>query len=145
MRKIYTPLDESDWFDHFMGKASQSGHGMDGFIGMPYQRGHGLGSFFKGLFRMLLPVAKKIGKSVGKQALVAGSHIAADAVRGRNIKESLKKHGRNATANFMEDTAVLIRQPSATAKQSGAGRKRKLTEIIKTPNKKQKMLDAYEH
>ncbi len=64
------------------------------FRGYPYQRGSGLGSIFKGLLRMVLPLAKQAGKAIGKEALVTGANVARDVAEGQDIVESLKLQGR---------------------------------------------------
>jgi len=108
MRAEYIPLSDEDWLEFYLSR--QVGHGLDGFEGMAYQRGHGLGSFFKGLFRLILPVAKTVGKTFGSEALSAGANIAGDLVRGRSAKEAFEDHGRTAAANLMDKTASHIRQ-----------------------------------
>ena len=118
-RAIYIPEDEAVWVEYFLNQANQTGHGMDGFQGsIQYQRGHGLGSFFARLFRSILPVAKRVGKSalktVGKEALAMGANVAGDLVRGKHVGESLEEHGRNAAGNLL--------------KKAGKGIKRKATE-----------------
>jgi hypothetical protein len=62
--------------NYYLDQAKQTGHGLNGYQGIAYQRGNGLGSFFGRLFRSILPVAKRIGKSalktVGREALDMG-------------------------------------------------------------------------
>ncbi len=121
-RVIYIPPSEAIWAEYFLNQAIQTGHGMDGFQGFQYQRGHGLGSFFGGLLRSILPVARSVGKSmlksVGKQALAMGASVAGDMARGRGAKEALEEHGRNAVANVADEASTALRQPHS---QSGHG------------------------
>ena len=108
MRVAYLPSE--DW-DRFY----QAGHGLPGFEGVAFQRGGGLGNFLGRLFRFVLPVAKRVGKAVGKQALTSGADILSDVVKGRNIKESAKEHGRVALGN-------LASKAGKYANQRGRGR-----------------------
>lgn len=119
MRATYIPLSEDDWSEFYRAQAGQSGHGLPGFQGLPYQRGNGLGSLFKGLFRMILPVAKNVGKVLGKEALSTGALIAQDLVRGDStFKDSLEKNSRKGAANVLQKLHTKL--------QTGKGRKRKL-------------------
>ncbi len=62
---------------------------------MQYQRGASIGSVFSGLFHSLLSVAKSVGWAVGRQALSTGAQVAADALAGHNMGQSLEQHGRD--------------------------------------------------
>ncbi len=73
-----------------------------GFTGYHYQRGGlGLGSLFSGLLKTVLPVAKSAGKAIAKQALSTGLNVASDVIEGRDPKQSLEQHGRQATAQLI--------------------------------------------
>ena len=113
MRVVYVPVGEQFWHSYYLGQAKQSGHGLSGFEGAPYQRGYGLGSFFRGLLRMIVPVAKSVGKSaikaVGKEALAAGANITGDLVRGRTFKDSVKEHGRKAAGNLLTKAGTKVK------------------------------------
>ena len=129
MRVLYVPLNEKDWIQHF-----QCGNG---FYGTPYQRGAGLGNIFRSIFRFILPVAKKAGKSVGKQLLKAGADVATDVIDGRSFKDSMKLRGAEAVKNLSDE---------GLASMSGAGRKRQarksakksVTKKTKKPTKQSK-------
>ena len=58
----------------------------------------------------MLPVLKKVGKAVGKQALATGADIMADVARGRNIKESAEEHGRAGLANLAEGASRNLKR-----------------------------------
>ena len=60
---------------------------------------------FRGIFKFLLPVAKSVGKTVGKQALSAGSNIAADLLQGQSFQDSLKTHGGKAIKRTVKQLA----------------------------------------
>ena len=111
----YAPSNEEElWMNYFMKQAEQSGHGLDAFQGLPYQRGYGLGSFFGRLFRSILPIMKSAGKSVGKEALSMGANVLGDVVRGKDLGQAAKEHGRKAAANLMDKASNQLR-----TKQSG--------------------------
>lgn len=83
------------WVSHL----TQKGGGPH-FAGVQYQRGGGFGSVFRGLMRFILPIAKTAGRSLGKQAIKAGSRIATDVIDGRNIRESAEEHSTKAIKNL---------------------------------------------
>lgn len=106
--------DPTLWVEFF---ASQTGG--NGFVGDPFQRGgFALGGLFKGLARMVLPVIKKAGKAVGKQALKTGVAVAQDALAGRNVGEAFEEHGRTAAAKLL-NKAVSRKQPRKKRQQKG--------------------------
>src|SRR5579863_2486931 len=70
----------------------QAGLGVPVFEGAEFQRGHGLGSLFSSLFRSSLPLLKRAGLYLGRQAVRTGFDIAQDALNNRNIGESAKEH-----------------------------------------------------
>ena len=106
-RILYVPAE--DWDSFYEDQAVLSGHGLPGFKGMPYQRGGGLGNFLGRLFRSVLPVLKKAGKAMGKQAVATGADIMADVARGRNLKEAAEEHGRTGVANLFEQGARTMK------------------------------------
>lgn len=134
-RAVFIPLNDKVWYDYYLDQAKQTGHGINGFQGQSYQRGNGLGSFFGRLFRSILPVAKRIGKSalktVGKEALGLGANFIGDLATGRDAQESIKEHGLQSTKN------LLKKAKKAIGNQSG-GRigKRKVVSTVSTVAKK---------
>ena len=90
--------------------ALQRGYGMAVFRGESLQRGHGFGGIFKGLFRIALPIIRKIMvkvapvikrtlvsagkkalKSAGKRALKAGAHAVMDmTAQPGSFKETVR-------------------------------------------------------
>jgi len=119
VRTVYVPIDDKFWFDYYHGQAKQIGHGLTGYEGIPYQRGNGLGSFFGRLFRSILPVAKRAGKSalkaVGHEALNMGTNVIGDLAAGKDVKASMKRHGLKAGKNLLNKTR------SAAKRQLGSG------------------------
>ena len=102
--------------------------------GVAIQQGAGLGSIFSGLFRTLVPVAKRAvktvgrfvksdgvksaGKYLGKQATQAAVDTALEALEGRPVGKAAKTRLKNATKN------ILLAAKKAT-NTSPATRKRK--------------------
>lgn len=82
---------------------AQTGAGMPYFAGASTQRGYGLGSFLGGLFRsVVLPSLSRGARTVGQEALRAGSHILADVASGAQpFKSSLKRHATEAGENLV--------------------------------------------
>lgn len=137
MRQTYIPDSDRVWTQHYL---RQSGAG---FVGIPYQRGSGLGSFFRGIFRALMPIVKSAGKSIGKQALTAGANIASDVVAGKTIKGAVNRHGRKGAEALLKKAAAEL------AKQEGTGKRKRITKRKKPatrrkatkPAKKQRFED----
>jgi len=86
--------------------------------GERFQAGRGLGSLFGGLFRTLKPLAtmginmgkrliqSDLGKKIGQNMLEMGGealkNVAADAIEGKNVKESLNKELDNAKSRIAQ-------------------------------------------
>jgi len=82
---------------------AQTGSGLPYFAGSSSQRGYGLGSFLGGLFRtVVMPFLSRGARTVGQEALRAGSHILADVASGSQpLKTSLKRHAAEAGGNII--------------------------------------------
>ncbi len=119
MRGLYIPHHQRDWEVFFNGRGGQRGGAIDGFNGFRYQRGAGIGSIFSGLFRTLLPVAKTVGRVVGKQALSTGAQIAADALSGTSsFGDSLEQRGKEAAT-------ILLNKGVRRLNRSGPKKRRR--------------------
>jgi len=118
MRALYIPSDKI-WLDYYTGQARQYGGGFVGNI--PYQRGAGLGSLFKGLFRAILPLAKSVGKTVGRQALSTGAQIASDVVAGKSLGDSAELRGRAAASKLLKKASRAAKKRQPVKKQRGGG------------------------
>jgi len=112
----------------------QRGYGW--FSGTPRQRGSGLGDIFRSFWRVLKPLAKRVGpvltsagKAVGEEGLAATARILNDVVQGGDLKQSLVTEGREGVRN------LLGRAERKLASQSGSGKKRrkKINKIILKP------------
>jgi hypothetical protein len=137
-RAIFIPYNEKIWCDYYLCQAKQSGHGLPGFQGQPYQRGNGLGSFFGRLFRAILPVAKKVGKSalktVGKEALQLTSNVIGDVSEGKDFKQSVKQRGLKAGRNLVDKAKTAVQN------QSGGriGKRKVVSKVSSVPTKRKK-------
>ncbi len=127
MRADYHPHSAAAWSQQFGG----------GFVGYPYQRGAGLGNVFRSIFRAILPLAKRAGRTIGKQALSTGAQIASDVVAGENWRTSSKRRIREGAAKTLRKSADTV--------QGGRGLgKRPATKSIKGPavKRRRKKSDA---
>lgn len=87
-------------YEHYYSNQAGSGVGII-YRGVAHQRGHGIGSFLGGLFRSVFPLLTSGAKAVGKEALSAGVGVLSDMInQARPIKESLKSHFKDASANL---------------------------------------------
>lgn len=74
--------------------AGQIGKGLPYYKGTVLQRGHGIGGFFAKLFRSAMPFLISGAKTVGKEALRAGTMVANDVLAGESFKTSLKTRAK---------------------------------------------------
>ncbi len=112
MRVLFIPSGEKVWADYYSNQALQKG----GYVAaLPFQRAAGLGSLFKGLFRAVLPVARSVAKSVGKQALSTGAAIASDVVAGKSIESAAKRRGKAAAAKLLTKAAKTAKKKKRQA------------------------------
>jgi len=139
MRPTFDP-NRLSWDSYYQSQAKQNGHGMQLFHGVPYQRGSGIGSIFKGLFRMILPLASRAGKTLGKEALSTGLNIAGDALGGKNIGMATKRRVRKGARKIVKKAKTALRQSGngisrkrkrKTTSQGGKRRKRRKTTTVR--------------
>lgn len=87
--KPYNPEDYD--FDECFCRTHRGQHG--GHLPVVFrgnQRGDGFGSFFRGLYRAVLPLVKKGAKAVGKQAMKSGVALIGDVAAGHDLREAAK-------------------------------------------------------
>ena len=100
------------------------------------QRGRGLGSIFSSLIRAVIPAASKVGKAMLKSpitkellktakdtAIQGGVSLAADALRGEDMSESLQQNlnmAKERMADSME-TAFTRKRPGNKRKKPRRG------------------------
>ena len=109
--------------DYYLRQAGGNNVGV--FSGSPRQRGHGLGGVFRSLYRYMvplfkthaLPAVKSGAKSIGKEAVRAATNVGIDALRGDDLKQSVKHNFETAISNLHDKAQEKF--------QTGAGRKRR--------------------
>ncbi len=148
MRVLYVPMNERVWLSHL-----QSGHGLGMYAGERYQRGYGLGAIFGSLLRSILPLAKNVGKTVGKQALRTGASVAHDVLEGSNFKESLKTRGKQGARRLVQKGLQSLhrgrgyglrpRAPMKTIKRIGTRKKRVVRKKRKAVKRSRDALGLY--
>ncbi len=106
MRVIYVPMGERVW----LANLTQRGKGLDAYSGERFQRGYGLGSIFGSLIRSILPIAKKVAKTVGRQALRTGAEVAQDYLQGEDLAGSIKTRGRAGAKRVLNKGTRKIQQ-----------------------------------
>jgi hypothetical protein len=140
MHVIYSPEDIDYWLDFYKSSISgnqqyQLGGVLPGFRAYaPYHRGGGIGSIFKSLYRLMLPMLK----TVGKQALVTGSRVAADLASGQDLKSTLKSHGRDAASTMLSEAAERIKQQG-----QGIGRRKRKRRVKTVKRKRTKKSSSF--
>jgi hypothetical protein len=73
------------------------------------------------LARVALPVLKRAGKSVAKQALQTGMEVADDVLEGKNIGQAIEARGRVAAQNQLKKGRKSLVQPKRKRKQQKGG------------------------
>ena len=148
MKTVYVLEDPQVWKQLLLAQSNQYGYGLPGYGGIPHQRGtglpgysgyprqrgSGLGSFFRGLFRMAMPVIKRAAKAFGKEALKTGVSVLADVARGQDVLPSLETHGREAVATLADKTLNYLKRPAEENQEGGGSAKR----ARRSPQKKRK-------
>lgn len=106
---------------------AQAGGAFPVYAGSRYQRGGGIGSFLGGIGRRILPFLAKGAKVLGKEALRSGINVAADALEGRNISDSIRERAAESKEVLREKA---VRKLKEFGEQAGTGRKRKKRDIF---------------
>ncbi len=103
------------------------GQQMHIYRGPKYQRGYGIGSIFRSVIKTLTPIFtsqkfKDAAATAGRHALSAGVNIGKDLVEGANLKEALKRRGKEALAEAYHEVVDTM---GSEGGQSGEGIKRR--------------------
>ena len=109
---VFFDPDSIDWAS-FLNR--QEGRGKY-FIGTRYQRGHGI---LSNIARFVLPIAKNIAATAGREGLAAGTRILSDISEGKDIKETLKTQSQKGLENL-----------ATKFQQCGKGKKKKPKSIV---------------
>ena len=85
----------------------------------------GTAGLFRSLFRFAMPLVKSVGKkivrSVGRKALKQTVGLASDALRGKNMKQAIKRRMVNTLADITENDV-----PRKRSKQAPVSRNKKV-------------------
>ena len=106
----YDSKPHNAWEDYYYAQAFpeesslQRGGNVTFYCGPVLQRGYGIGSIFKSVARSVMPSLKEIGKS----ALTTGLEVLQDVAKGENIKTVAKKHLKENSLAFSDDTVSRI-------------------------------------
>ena len=78
-----------------------------------YQGGEGIGSFFRRIYKWMIPIAKKhvlpIAQDVGNNLVNNVANLARDAIQGKNLKDSAQKR-LGESLNDLSETASKIKK-----------------------------------
>jgi hypothetical protein len=110
-RAVYIP-ESVDFWQHQV--LQTGGAAFTVFAGTPHQRGAGIGSFFRSLWRGIVPLIRhpivgKVGKAIAKQAAISGASLLSDVVKGEKIKPALEARGREAVSQLAEAAAESLK------------------------------------
>lgn len=105
----------------------QSGSGIAYYNGVPLQRGYGLGGIFRRLFRSALPFLIRGAKTVGKEALLAGTRVANDVLSGENLKSAAKQRTRESGRTLAQKAVIKAQSMLGSGKHKKKRKAPKLT------------------
>jgi hypothetical protein len=129
------------------------------------QRGRGIGSILSSFFRTVFPIVKSIGSSILKSpvtkevlstaknsAIDAGLNIAADALSGENVADSMAKHAGSASKkvgiSLRPNTSSKARSSTTVKQPPKISQKRRSVTVKKKGYKKvrktEKRSDIYD-
>ena len=106
----YDNKSDNTWKDYYYAQAIpeqsslQRGGNVPFYRGPVLQRGYGFGSIFKHVARSVIPPVKEIVKS----ALTTGLEVLQDVTKGENIKTARKKHLKENSLAFLDDTVSMM-------------------------------------
>jgi hypothetical protein len=92
--------------------------------GYGIQTGAGIGSIFQGLWRFFLPVLRRVGTTVGEEALNSGQRVMDKLKQGESLKSALSSESKRGIDNVMERGG--FERPFQSGKGIKRGRKRVL-------------------
>lgn len=98
-----------------------------------HQRGQGLGTFFSGLLKAIIPVAKSFltsstGKNIQKIALTTAGNVAQDLIQGKNVKDTAQQNlvnAKNKIGSVLKRKFGTDSPPSSPPTKRRRGRKKK--------------------
>ena len=116
--------------------STQVGKGLSVFAGAPYQRGYGIGNILSGLTRSLVPLLQAGGKSLLKEGAKAGVNVARDLLAGQKLSSSLKRHGKRAGGQLLNQAFHLMSSPPPSPPGRRPAVKRRKTQLPQQTKKK---------
>ena len=135
MHILFDPDCQIDWDSFYIRQAQQAGFGLEAFqCSSNFQRGYGLASLFRTLFKLAVPIAKKAGATIGREALRTGTDIATDYLAGQDLATAAKTRARQGAYR-------LATRAQSHFAQTGSGRgprRRKATSVGKKTRTKRK-------
>ncbi|GFU37718.1 uncharacterized protein TNCV_1465901 [Trichonephila clavipes] len=115
----------------------ERGSGLTHYKGINFQKGYGIGGIFRRLFSAALPFLVKGGKTIGKEVLMTGSHVASDVLSGENFKEAVKtrsrESGKKLAQKAIDRVQSMVGKGQYKRKPTDAGKMIKNVEF-KMPN-----------
>lgn len=106
----FDPDSAVDWVEFFDSSSKQEGS--NGFrAGSIYQRGSGtLAQLLGKLFLSTVPLLKRAGSAIGREALSSSAQIAKDVIEGQNFRQSLKANSTLGYNNLLEKAVNKLQQ-----------------------------------
>ena len=104
----------------------------------PYQRGAGISDLLRGLWRILMPMVRRAGSTIGHEALDAGGRILDKVVEGGNLKTAAMEEGKAAVDNVMAKMESKSKQMGGSVGKiyiKGGKKKRKNRFKFSTPQR----------
>lgn len=86
--------------------------------GYGYMKGGGVGDVFRGIWRFFLPLIRKAGTTISKEALETGQRVIEQLKEGKPMKETLISEGKKGMDNVLEQGGL--------PKQFGTGLKKSI-------------------
>jgi hypothetical protein len=89
--------------------------------------------------RVVFPLLKSAGRSIGKEALRAGAHIASDIVAGDSPRASIKRHTKQSVANQLAKASSRLQSGRGLGKRPRKcikGRKKTVRKTVRRKTKK---------
>ena len=102
----YYNKPDNTWKDYYYAQAFpeesslQRGGNVPFYCGPVLQRGYGIGSIFKSVAGSVMPSLKEIEKSTW----TTGLEVLQDVAKGKNIKTAAKKHLKENSVAFLDNT-----------------------------------------
>jgi hypothetical protein len=116
----------------------------------PYQRGYGyrqrgagVGDVLRSLWRVLLPVFKTAGQTVGREALTTGNKILDNLAEGKDVKTSVKEAAKVSADNLLEKSGIGRQFGTGTIKRHRKSKNRRIINPVGRTVIKRKKTDAF--